>query len=220
MRPESTRQENRRPRAFTLLEVLMAFLSGSILIGIIYFFFFGMYRTSGKALDKMDLNGIAELAIDTLTRDLRMTYTFNEVKPDRLTIQRLPGEEIQSGQGFSVDQLHLKAVEYALVKGEQRAKLVRKEGMADAGKVIFEVDDAAKEIFTAYVLDVPQEKGDQFPRFHVFDTVGQPSGELKRITLVRVSLALKIANDRIHVISKVFLPLAYNNTLQANWNVE
>jgi hypothetical protein len=207
-------------KAFTLLEVLMAFGAGSILLGVIYFFHFGLMNTWKITTDKLDLNNVAEITLETLVRDLRMTYRITEFKPDHLILQRLPSEPTPSSDGFSLDRLQLLSIEYILKKEGRRSVLVRRQGLGDEGRRIFDVEDAQKEIFTAYVLDLPRQKGDPFPRFHVFDAFSHPSEELPRISMVRIHLGFKGVADHIDLVSKVFLPICYNNVLQANWSLE
>jgi len=215
-RPMTTRGRS----AFTLIEVLMAFGAGSILLAVIYFFHFGLVKTWSKTTDKLDLNTRAEVALETITRDLRMAHHITELKSDQLIMQKLPSEAVQSWEGFSRDNLRLVSIEYLLKKDGNHTCLIRRLGLGDAGLKLFDVPEASKEIFTGYVLDLPKEKGDPFPRFHLFDMLAQPSGELPKVTLVSVRLALKTPAESIELISKVHLPVAHANVLQADWNVE
>lgn len=211
-------------RGFTLLEVLMAFGAGSILLGVVYFFYFGILKTTVDAGSKIDLNDVSERALMTITNDLRNTYAFTEFRPNRIVLQRLPQDAISSEEMASIGSMHLHAVEYEIVQEkDQRAKLMRREpnGVgAEAEKRVIDVDEAKLDMFTGYVYDQPTEKDDTVPRFHVFDHQTQSTGELPRITLVRVSLDFRQGKTNMQLVSKVFLPIAHNNTVHGNWNVE
>jgi len=209
-----------RSRAFTLIEVLMAFAAGSILIGIIYFFHFGLIKTWNRTSDKLDLNSIAGIVLDTFARDLRMTYRISELRPDHLILQRFPSEPVQSWEGFGLDNLQLTTWEYLFRKEGERSVFIRRQGIGDVGRPLFDVANARKDIFTGYVLNLPRDKGDPFPRFNVFKTEDQSPAELKRVTLMRIHLNLKAGTDQVDLVSKIFLPIIYGNVLQPDWNVE
>jgi hypothetical protein len=208
-------------RAFTLLEVLMAFGAGSMLLGIIYFFHFGLVKTWSKTTDKLDLTTVAEVGLETLTRDLRMTHHVSEIKPDRILISKLPAQAVENQESFSAENLRLIAIEYFIRKDAKgHSSLLRRQGLGGKDQLIFEVPDVRTDVFTAYVLDLPKDKNDPFPRFHAFDAQTHPSGDLPRITLIRIHLSLKGTTETVDLVSKVFLPVAHANVLQGDWNVE
>jgi hypothetical protein len=213
---------SRERRAFTLLEVLMAFGAGSLLIGVIYFFHFGMLHTNRETVDIIYLNERSELARNQIANDLRMTYYLTELKPDRIVLHRLPAVPIGSDERFALDRLRLITVEYSLARKdrENKTSLLRREGIASDARSLFDVDWAAPDVFSGFVYILPREKGDPVPRFRVFDPVQQSSTDLRRITMVRTSLNLKLGKRSIHLVGKTFVPLAFTNTLQAHWNIE
>lgn len=210
-------------RGFTLLEVLMAFGVSSMLLGVVYFFYFGLLKTGNVSNQKMDLNDISERALVTLTNDLRNAVAFTEFRPHRIAFQRLSNERItQEEMG---GQLSMHIVEYELTKEKgQKVKLVRREPNATELKLgshdVIQMDDAESAVFTGYVYDLPNEKEDTVPNFHVFDHVPQSSAELGRITMCRVSFDFKVGDTRAQLVSKVFLPLAHNNVVQGTAAVE
>lgn len=212
----------RTRRGFTLLEVLMAFGAASILLGVVYFFYFGILKTSHGAQQKMDLNDISERALVTLTNDLRNAYAFTEFRPNRIVFQRLPNQPISPDEMASIGSLNLHAVEYELVKEkDKKPVLIRREPNAldnQQEKRVIDMDDASSDLFSGFVYDQPADKDDSVPRFHVFDHQTQPSGELPRITLVRVSMDFKVGDTRMQLVSKVFLPIAHNNVVQGSSN--
>ena len=203
-------------RGFTLLEVLMAFGVSSMLLGIVYFFYFGIIKTGTRTGQKIDLNDLAERALVTITNDLRNAASFTEFRPGRIVFQRLANAPITTEEMTGALSLH--AVEYELVKEKgKHAKLERREPNAlgaDAQHTVIEMDDCGDNIFTGFVYDSPTEKEDTVPNFHVFNHQVQTSSELPRITLVRVMFDLKVGDQRMQMVSKVFLPLAHNNVVQ------
>lgn len=209
-------------RGFTLLELLMAFGAGSILLATVYFFYFGILKTTVRATTSIDLNGTAELALQTLTADLRMAYRFSEFRPHRFVMQRLPGAAISTDEISDIGSIKLTTVEYEVLRDRdtKRVKLWRSENKDVRGKNVFEVDDADLEMFTGYVLDLPREKEDTMPKFHILDYASQPGTDLARIALMRVNLKLKIGGDSIHLVSKIYMPIVHNATLQGNWNLD
>jgi hypothetical protein len=209
-------------KAFTLIEVLMAFGTGAMLIAVIYFFHFGLMKTGSMAADRIDMTRTAELVIDTIAQDLQMAYELTELKPDNLVMKCLPAEPVLSGQSFAPRDLQLNRVEYAVVKGKynNRWSVVRKRLAEEAGHVLAEASEIDKDLFMGYVLDLPQDKKDQFPKYHLYDSVGNPVAELKRVSLVRINLRIKEQRSAIHMVAKTFLPVAYNNTVQADWNIQ
>ena len=209
-------------RGFTLLELLMAFGAGSILLATVYFFYFGILRTTVVATTKIDLNGTAELALQTLTADMRMAYRFTEFRPHRLMMQRLPGAAISSEEIADIGSLKLTTVEYEVFRDKttKRVALWRSENKDTRGKNVIECDDIDMEMFTGYVLDLPREKEDTMPKFRILDYQAQPTADLARIALMRVSLKLKIGQDNIHLVSKLYMPIVHNAVLQGNWNLE
>jgi prepilin-type N-terminal cleavage/methylation domain-containing protein len=209
-------------RGFTLLELLMAFGAGSILLATIYFFYFGILQTTVRATTKIDLNGTAELALQTLVTDLRMAYRFSEFRPHRFMMQRLPGATISADEIADISSVKLTTVEYEVFrdKDTKRVALWRCENKYMPGKNVIECDDIDLEMFTGYVLDLPREKEDTMPKFHVLDYQAQSSNELARVTLMRVNLKLKIGQDSIQLVSKIHMPIVHNATLQGNWNLE
>src|SRR5205807_2598323 len=149
---------------------------------------------------------------------------FTEFRPNRIVLQRLPGQAITSEEISAIGNVHLHAVEYELEKPKTgHALLWRREpgaiGPAQAVKVI-EVDSADPNVFTGYVYDRPTELDEPVPQFHVFDHQTQPGGDLPRITLVRLKFDFKVGKTQLQLVSKVFLPIAHNNTVQGDWNVE
>lgn len=212
-----------RRRGFTLLELLMAFGAGSILLATVYFFYFGILRTTVDATTKIDLNGTAEVALQTLVADMRMAYRFSEFRPHRFMMQRLPGATISSEEIADVASIKLTTVEYEIVRNRttKKVSLWRSENKDHYGKnVINEIDDIDMEMFTGYVLDLPREKEDTMPKFHVLDYQAQSSSDLARLTLMRVNLKLKIGKDSIQMVSKIHMPIVHNAVLQGNWNLD
>lgn len=209
-------------RGFTLLELLMAFGAGSILLATIYFFYFGILKTTIGATTKIDLNGTAELALQTLVTDMRMAYRFSEFRPHRFMMQRFPGATISADEIADISSVKLTTVEYEVLRDRntKRVSLWRSENKDVQGKNVIECDDIDMEMFTGYVLDLPREKEDTMPKFHILDYQAQSSSDLARITLMRVSLKLKIGQDSIHLVSKIHMPIVHNATLQGNWNLE
>jgi hypothetical protein len=191
------------------------------LIGVIYFFHFGLLKTGTVAADRIDMTRIAELAMDTIAQDLQMCYELTDFKPDDIVMKCLPPEPVLAGQSFAPRDLQLNTVEYVLRKTRSnRYQLVRRKGIDDAGRIIVDAGEINKDLFLGYVLDLPQDKNDQFPKYHVYDSVANPTAELKRVSLVRLNLMIKEQRTSIHTVSKTFLPVAYNNTVQADWNVQ
>jgi prepilin-type N-terminal cleavage/methylation domain-containing protein len=209
-------------RGFTLLELLMAFGVSTILLATIYFFYFGILKTTTGGTAKIELNQICETTLQNLMNDLRLGYRFSELRPHRFVIQRVPAAPITSDELSNLSGVPLLPIEYDLVRDDKTRKttLFRRESQAERGKEIFTVDECDPEIFKGYVLDLPQEKDDTMPKFHVFDTQTQPSGDLGKIALVRISLKLGVGADKIAVVSKAYLPFVHNATLQGNWNLE
>lgn len=209
-------------RGFTLLELLMAFGAASILLATVYFFYFGILKTTIGATTKIDLNTTAEVALQTLTSDLRMAYRFSEFRPHRFVMQRLPGAAISPDEISDISSTKLITVEYDLSrdKDTKRVKLWRSENKDVQGKNVFEVDDADLEMFTGYVLDLPREKDETMPKFRVLDYATQPGSDLAKIALMRVNMKVKIGTDSIQLISKIYMPIVHNATLQGNWNLD
>ncbi len=209
-------------KAFTLIEVLMAFGTGAMLIAIIYFFHFGLMKTSTMAVDRIDMTRTAELVIDTIAQDLQMVYELTELKGNNLVMKCLPPEPVLSGQSFAPRDLQFNRVEYVLAKGKNNktVQLIRKRSIEDEGHVLAEATEIDKDLFQGYVLDLPQDKKDQFPKYHLYDSVSNPTAELKRVSLVRINLLIKEQRSAIHMVTKTFLPVAYNNTVQADWNIQ
>lgn len=213
-----------RRRGFTLLEVLMAFGASSILLAVVYFFFFGMQKTSTGSLEKFDINATTNVALNSIMSDLRNAYTFSEFRPHHIVMQRLPGQPISSDEIAAIGNLHLHAVEYEIIQEKDgHARLYRREPALltnDANRAIIEVDEANLNMFTGYVYDRPTDKEDSIPKFHIFDTVAQPSVDLPRITMVKLRMEFRVGKTRSALVSKVFLPIAHNNTVQGDWTVE
>lgn len=205
-----------RRKGFTLLEVLMAFGVSSMLLGIVYFFYFGIIKTGTNSQQRIDLNDLCERTIVTLTNDLRNAAEITELRPHRLVFQRLANAPISSDEMSGTLNLH--SVEYELVKEKgKRARLERREPNAmglESKRTVVEIDDAKENIFTGFVYDLPSEKDDTVPKFHVFAHQVQTSSELPRITMVRVGLDYKVGDTRMQLVSKIFLPLAHNNVVQ------
>jgi hypothetical protein len=162
--------------------------------------------------------------LNSIIGDLRNAYSFSEFRPNHIVMQRLPGSPISSDEIAAIGSLHLHAVEYEIVQEKDgHAKLLRHEPAAlgnDSSRKIIEVDEANLNMFTGYVYDRPSEKDDTVPKFHLFDTNTQPSIDLPRITLVKLRMEFRVGKTRSALVSKVFLPIAHNNTVQGDWNLE
>jgi prepilin-type N-terminal cleavage/methylation domain-containing protein len=213
----------RTRRGFTLLELLMAFGVSTILLATVYFFYFGILKMNTGGMARIELNQIAETTLLRLTADLRMAYRFTEIRPHRLVLQRLPASAITSDELSNVNGPPLTTVEYELVKLDKlkKVQLQRRENQAVTPDEVFTLDYADYEIFKGFVLDMPVDKEDTMPKFHVFDHVQQPSGDLQKIALMRISLHLGVGpTDKFHLVSKVYMPFIHNATLQGNWNLE
>ena len=201
----------------------MAFAVSTVLLMVVYFFNFGMMNTGRVSGEKFDLNQIMETALNSITADLRNAYAFTEFRPNHIVMQRLPGSPITGEELAAIGSLQLHAVEYELVQEKDGPTILWRREPGTVGSKdqrIALLDSAKPELFTGYVYDRPAEKDDPVPSFHIFNTSVQTSGDLPRITLVRLNFDFRVGKTTMQMVSKVFLPIAHNNTVQGDWNVE
>lgn len=216
-----------RRRAFTLVELLIAFAISTVLLGVIWYFFLGFQGLGERGKGKLELNQYAELAMENLVRDMRMAEAVLELRPDRLRIERSALPENLPYQQLAFRSRVVETVTYEVVREERFVSFRRSVGFGDP-RELFRVDDCGKEVFEGLVLqNMPsiaerQKMGDAFfwPKLEPFEALGQSSSDLKRIILLRVSFDLKLKKDSISLVSKVFLPSVYQRVTQKDWNPE
>lgn len=199
----------------------MAFAAGSMLISALYFFHFGILQAWSRSTHRLDLNEQAEVALERLVRDLRMVYSVTEFRPHLMVFNRLPSEPVDTRVGFSQDNLRLVQVRYEFKKTIKGSfVLERTERQGNPEVPVLEVADGDSASFVGYVYEMPTGKDDPVPKYKEFDPITQGTSELSRITLVRIHLNLKQGKENAQLVGKVFMPVAFNRVLQADWSVE
>jgi len=215
----------RRGRAFTLIELLIAFAVSTVLLGAIYFFYIGFLHgstaTGAMAIRDMDV----DTALDGMRRDLALAVQVLELHPRQIRFKRrkLPRGALGA---MDLETRQLETVEYRVAKREGMNVLMVQVGF-ETPVELFKVRECGEEVFRGYVLQPPPEPGKKgeftpasFPRFRIFDTVTQSSSDVSRIPLVRITLRLSDGGDRLDVVTKVFMTQVYASLVEPDWNAE
>jgi type II secretory pathway pseudopilin PulG len=208
-------------RAFTLIEVSIAAGVGMILIGVIYFFYFGTLKTHSKAQEREHLNELANTTLERLVRELRGAESIVVARPDEISFKRyhVGSAEEEEANPNTGEKAVFDTMRYWLVKKERGVAFQRQLNM-DKPSVVFSVDDCEPEIFQAYVANEQDPEKAKVSRLHLFDTTQQISVELERIVLVKLRLRLAHAGDTLDIRTCVGLPAVLARLRQANWNAE
>lgn len=213
-------------RAFTLIELLIAFAISTVLLGAIYIFYVGIMKTGGKTRKMAFLNMKVDNKLEKLTRDLKSAIEILELHPRQIRLKRykLPKGELRS---VDLETKRYETIEYRMEEREGRFVFFRQRGFENP-KELFRVRECNEEIFRGYVLIPTASKNggkhsdgvDDFPQFEIFDTVSQSSTKVQRIPLVKITFDLATATDDIHVVSKVFIPQVFARIVEPDWNAE
>lgn len=220
----SLRLSRLRPRrGFTLLEVLIAMGVSSMLIVAVYFFFTGMMRTGKKSENRLELNQIAEIALERMVRELQLAVEMVDVKPDKISFRRPRISRFQSKDGYEVNMdLTTRRFETVTFKrrklGPKRFVLERKMGLRPP-EALLTVNELDEAIFTGWVMpkgsaETPHEVPDLVP----YDRMRGVSSDLKRIPLLKIRLKMGLGRDRIDIVTKAFVPPIYARIIQPNYN--
>lgn len=194
-------------------------MAGTVLSGVVLYFYFGLTGTNRRAQDILDVNRNTEVALEHLLSDLRATWQITRLKPDSIDLRCLkPGTRIDAG--FASNKANFTQISYEIVKKEKTMVLLRREGVVESPKEVAEVDLIEPRLFTGFVMVLPKAATDPVPAYKTFDTVGQPSEDLPGIVMVGLDLVVKKGQDRMETVTKVHLPMAYSNLIQGDYNLE
>jgi len=208
-------------RAFTLIELMVAFGVSCMLLGVFYFYFFGLGGTHLKAQQKDFLNKFATNALERIVRELRMATEFVEVGPDLVKFRRyhvsLGSEE--EAQEYTGEKPEIETVTF---RRREIEKAVVWEKQIGLGKfeTQFTVDSMEPEVFTFYALDRTDPEKDRFPMMHAFDFSQHIGSDLDRIVLVTIRFDMKLQRDALQVQTRVSLPALFSHIMQPAWNAE
>lgn len=208
-------------RAFTLIELIVAFGVSVMLIGTIYFYFFGVIHTHARAQEKELLNEAANHALERMVRELRMTESLESIRPDEIVFKKYHtgSAEEEEAREFTGEKPVLDTITYKLKKTEKSHRLERRLNM-EQETTVFSVEACGPDIFTGFVLEERDpDKGDT-PRYHLFDPTQQASGELARVVMINLRLKLSQANDTLDIRTRVSLPAPYARLMQPAWNAD
>ena len=208
-------------KAFTLIELLIAFSISTILLGSIYFFYISFVKTGSKTREMAFLNMDANNELEKLGRELKYAVEITALYPDRIQFkrQKLPPGELSV---LDLETSKLETIEYKIVFKEGRAHIMKQVGLS-APKSILRVNNCNKDVFKGYVLS--SAEGDNFkgkdlpfPSFTPYDSRTQNSNELNRIPIVKLTFELENRNDKVCFIGKVFMPVIYSRLVEPDWN--
>ncbi|MBI4872413.1 MAG: prepilin-type N-terminal cleavage/methylation domain-containing protein [Candidatus Riflebacteria bacterium] len=208
-------------RGFTLIELSVATGVGMMLIGVIYFIYFGLVRTSARAEDKETLNKVANVQLERMVRELRQADAILSVKPDELRFRkfRTGSAAEEESHEYTGEKPEFDTVTFSVKAGENDVSVLRAENL-DKPSLMFTVQKCDPEVFTAYVQAEADPEKEELPRIHRFDPVQQISRELPRIVLIRIHLDMAQLNDALDLRTAVALPAVLARLRQPNWNSE
>lgn len=194
-------------------------MAGTVLSGVVIYFYFGLTNTNRRSQDIMDVNRATEVALEHLLTDLRATWQITRLKPDSIELRCLK-PDVRIDAGFASQKSNFTQISYELVKKEKTVILMRREGVAEFPKEIIEVDLIEPKLFTGYVMQLPKAAADPVPSYKFFDTASQPSEDLPGLVMVGLNLVVKKGQDRMETVTKVHLPMAFSNLIQGDYNLE
>lgn len=211
-----------RRRGFTLLEVLLSFAVGTVLIGVIYFFYLGIYQTGRKTEERVFLNQHAELVLERIVRELQLAVTITELDPDAITFQR-PEISPWGEDGFEVNMDTTRKA-FAKVSYRRheldggRVAFQRKMGMG-SWEALFTVDHLDRNIFRAWVVPRgAEESPHEVPSMRLFRPGYDEHSWYERIPLVGLRFQMKNGRDSMEIVTKAFLPPVWAKIQQPAWN--
>jgi len=196
----------------------MAFAAGSVLSGIILFFYFGLTKTTSDASGKLALTTSSEVVMENLYHDLRSATAIEVLRPYELSLSCVDAKA-NLQDTLNGDSSVFTNITYLREELGTEFVIRRTIGKMDS-KVLMRADTIAENIFTGYVYLLPEKAEDPVPRYKKFDVISQPSSQKPGITLVGVHLKAVLQKQAIEVMTKVHLPMIYNNFIQSNWNEE
>jgi len=213
----------KRYKAFTLIELLIAFSISTILLGAIYFFYISFVKTGNKTRGMAILNMVVNNKLERISKDLKYAVELTALYPDRISFkrQKLPDGELSV---FDLESTKFETIEYSVKKEDGVVNFYRQSGF-DSPEKMFNVRQCNSEVFRGYVLMAEREQNSSlkklpFPSFRTFDTHSQNSTDLARIPIIKISMELQTRVDKIFMVSKVFMPMIYSRLVEPDWNTE
>ncbi len=206
-----TRRKNKK--AFTLVELLLG-MSLTILVGgVLYLLQSTGMSTVRKNTATLTLTSELRNKLERIVADLRCTKEVINIKQDSIKIRVYkyskdkpdPGEDSLVTVTYEVEKLGKKMV---LWRSENRENPIK----------LFSVDKIEEDIFFPYF----EEKDENSPTgwsYYPFDMISNDSGQRKKISFIRIKLALKLQTDSSAMVTAVKLRPAASRIRQPNWKL-
>ena len=208
-------------RAFTLIELLIAFAISTVLAGAIYLFYLNFITVDNRTRLMVEIDRSADLFLEKFYQDLRRAEEILSLHGNEITFRQrvLPKGELSQSD---LEQKIYHRVSYEAKNDKGRFTIERTEGLA-APKKVLECSKGNLEIFRGFTFVQSEKyKAIEKPIFKEFDALNQSSIEVARIALVSVKLKLfqRKLDKPLKVQSKVFLPNVYARLVEPGWNSE
>jgi type II secretory pathway pseudopilin PulG len=212
-------KQAKNKKGFTLVELLLG-MSLTILVGgVLYLLQSTGMSTVRKGTTALTLTSELRNKLERIVSDLRCTKEIIDVSQDSIKIRvyKYSKDKPDPGEDSLVTVLY--EIEEVKKPGSRNKKMVlwRSENRENPIKLL-SVDNIERDVFFPYYEDKDPNSPTGWS-YVPFDMVSNDSGKRKKISYIRIKLALSLQADTSAMVTAVKLRPAASRIRQPNWKL-